>query len=302
MSVEEVLDSVRRIITRWTVTNTPLTANASAGDTVLTVNASKRFREIDEVLIRNSVSAETPLIVESIIDDTHIKLSTPIRFNWNVSDNAILEKTFHQNFVQNVYLGEPENIPKFPAITISAESSSSEWITLRSTKETYNIKISIYVQKNIQEDTYRYHLQLANTIQWGLKHNIFPLVGPYTVTAITSDISSGDLVIKVADSSIFDPTTKHRVLIEDLYKSEDLIVTQILDPTTVVVSRPICFDYLVSNGAKAISVSRFIYNSWPNNIQFGTIFKGTLLKAATIDWFAWEEEVQRHAPMDTSLT
>ena len=38
--------------------------------------------------------------------------------------------------------------------------------------------------------------------------------------------------------------------------------------------------------------SRFIFNSWPSNIEFGSIHKGELLKAARISWFAEEEEMQ----------
>jgi hypothetical protein len=37
---------------------------------------------------------------------------------------------------------------------------------------------------------------------------------------------------------------------------------------------------------------RFIYNSWPSDIQYGLIHKGELLKAAKINWFAEEEELQ----------
>jgi hypothetical protein len=302
MSMEEVLDSVRRMITRWTVTNSPLVADAAAGDIVINVNATTRFKEGDEVMIRTPLSAETPLYIDSVIDTTHIQLTTPIQINWAVSDGAILEKTFYQKFIQNVYLGEPENIPKFPAITIKADTSNSEWLTLRSTKEAYNLSIGVYVQSSNQEDTYRYLLRVTDTIQWGLKHHIFPLVGPYTTTAVTADIDAGDIYVKVADSSIFDVDQKHRAILEDPYNSEDMMVLEIPDSTTVKLSKTICFDYLTSSGTKLINVTRFIYNSWPSDIEYGTIFKGTLLKAATISWFAWEEEIQRHAPMTPNIT
>ena len=58
----------------------------------------------------------------------------------------------------------------------------------------------------------------------------------------------------------------------------------------------------VADGAKLISLRRFIYNSWPNNIQYGTVFKGTMLKAAKIQWYSWEEQLQTEYPVDTSLT
>jgi hypothetical protein len=37
---------------------------------------------------------------------------------------------------------------------------------------------------------------------------------------------------------------------------------------------------------------RFIFNSWPSDVQYGTIHKGELLKAGKISWFAEEEELQ----------
>jgi hypothetical protein len=300
--MEEVLDSVRRIVSRWTVNNVPLISDTNPGDTAINVTTTLRFKIGDEVMLRNQVQAETPLIIQDILDTTHVLLTTPLQFQWKVSDNALMEKTFFQNFVQQIYLGDMDNAPKFPCITVSGETSTSEWITLRSTKEAYNLKIGVYVQANNQENTYRYLLKLTNMIQWGLKHNFFPMVGPYQVTSVISDIHVGDTFVKVADSSIFDPVNKHRVLLEDLYQAEDLMVLKVFDAHTIQVSRPICFDYPVSAGAKMISVSRLIYNSWPNNIQYGTIFKGSLLKAATIDWFAWEEEIQKQEPLDTSLT
>jgi hypothetical protein len=38
--------------------------------------------------------------------------------------------------------------------------------------------------------------------------------------------------------------------------------------------------------------TRHVFNSWPSDIQYGSIHKGELLKAAKISWFAEEEEQQ----------
>jgi len=124
--MEYILDSLRRIISRWVSTQTSLTENANPGDTILTVNTSNRFREGDEVIIRNTTQGETPVIVDSIIDETHIQLNDAVRFRWEVDDNSILEKTFNQNMVQGIYLGDPDVIPRYPAITVNALNRSSE--------------------------------------------------------------------------------------------------------------------------------------------------------------------------------
>jgi len=300
--MEYLIDSIRRIISRWVNTNAALTASASPGDTIIEVTTSKRFQVGDEVMLRNPTTGETPLYVDEIVDDTHIQLTTPIRFTWRVSETSILEKTFNQMFIQGIYVGEPDNIPMYPAITVNGVSRDSEWLTLDSSKEQYRLSIAIYVNRASQEAAYRFLLNLVDTIQHGLKQNIYPLVAPYEITTPKVDIVSDDEYIKVNDVSIFNTTTKHRILIEDLFKTQEFVVVQVVDAETIRVSPAVCDGYLIADGAKVISVKRFFYNSWPDNIEYGTIFKGTLLKAATISWFAWEEELQKQNPIDVSLT
>ena len=300
--MEYLIDSVRRIISRWVSTNTPVSSDVSAGDTTINVVASKRFKQGDEVMLRNPFTGETPLYVDEIVDDTHIKLTSPVKFPWKVGETSILEKTFRQNFVQGVYIGEPDGIPMYPAITVNALNRDSDWLTLDSTKEAYRIKVTVYVKAGNQEDTYRFLLNIVDTIQYGLKQNFYPLVAPYDVTTPKFNISSGDEYIKVNDVSIFNTTTKHRILIEDLFKTQEFVVSEVVDFETIRVSPKVCDNYLISDGAKVISVKRFFYNSWPDNIEYGTIFKGTMLKAATISWFAWEEELHLNNPVDVSLT
>jgi hypothetical protein len=47
--------------------------------------------------------------------------------------------------------------------------------------------------------------------------------------------------------------------------------------------------YSASDSPIVILVKRFIFNSWPKQVELGKIHQGTLLKAATISWFGWEE-------------
>ena len=304
MAMEEILDAVRRIVSKWVATSTPLVVDASPGDTILNVNNTKRFSSGDEIIIRDSTQAETFLYIDEILDTTHLSLTSAISYSWATANNALVTKAFYGNYVQGIYLGEPEPISHFPAITIHAVSRDSEWLTLDSTRETYNLELNIYVKASVQEDTYRFLMRVVDIIQRGLKQNIMPLVGPYELSALTVDAASGDIFIKVADSSVFDPANGAggRAILEDIYKAEEFRIEEIVDATTVKLVTPICFDYNVADGAKLISLRRFVYNSWPDNIQYGTVFKGTLLKAAKIGWKAEEEEIQANAPIDSSLS
>jgi len=292
MAMEEILDGVRRIVSRWTITSAPLITNASAGDSIIEVRPSIRFRIGDEVTILTPIRGENNLIVKSIIDKSHIEFTRPIIYNFDLNENPVLYKTLNGLFVQGIYLGDPLNIPMYPAITVNGTNRNSEWLTLDSTKETYSVQINVYVEDSSMEAGYRFLLKITDTIQKGLKRNIYPLVSPYSTTILTSNAIQNDEFIKVADSSIFQSNISQRVLLEDPYKIQELNIINVIDANTIQVFPSICDTYLVSDGAHAISVERFIFNSWPKDINYGFVHKDTLLKASTIDWFAWEEEIQ----------
>ena len=291
--MEEVLDSVRRIISRWTITSTPLRVDANSGDTILTVRTAIRFQAGNQcTLISMDNRGETNLYIKRIVDPTHIELVSPLQYDFPVSENPVLNKTINGLFVQGIYIGDPDPIPFYPAITVNGTGRDSEWITMDSTKEIYNVDINIYVQDSSQEAGYRFLLKMADIVQNGLKSNIYPLVAPYSTSAITSNVAINDFYIKIGDTSILFPDRSQRVLLEDSFKVQELHVDQIIDSTTFKVSPAVCDNYLVSDGANIVSMSRFIFNSWPKAINYGLVHKGTLLKAATITWFAWEEELQ----------
>lgn len=297
--MEYILDSVRRIVARWVSTKTPLTSDASPGDTVLNVSSTNRFRSGDEIILRNSSKGETPVYIDKIIDNTSFSITSPVKFFWNSNDNCIAEKTFNQNMVQAIYIGDPDVIPMYPAITVSAMSRDSEWLTLDSTKETYKIQIAIYVRDSSQEGGYRFLLEMVNAIQKGLKQNFNPLVGPYNTTTLKQDILTGDTFIKVSDTSIF--TKGCHINIEDKWNVQEFVVLSIVDFETLQVTPAACYDFNVSDNTQVIKLDRFMYNSLPASIDYGKIFKGTMLKAATIDWFCWEEEIQTVVPRETNI-
>lgn len=302
-AMEEVLDGVKLIVNHWTVTKSPMAyASSSAGDTVISVNSTKRFLVGDEFMIRTPGNkAEIGLRVKKILDSNHIELVSPLKNSWSLSENPIIQRTFFDQCVQGVYLGEPDPIPRYPAVTITASNKASEWLTLDSTKETFNLKIAVYTEAATQENGYRAMIRLADIIEKGLKSNFFPLIGPYNVFSVTQDIQPGDEYIKISDTSSFDKHLYPRLLLEDNYKAEEFILDKVIDSETIKLARPVCYEYLVADYSKIINPQRFIYNSWPTSTQYGTVFKGTMLKAGVIDWFAWEENIQNEVPLNVSL-
>ena len=303
MAIEQVTDSVRRIIKRWCATNTPLIVDAIEGDTEVQVKTTVRFRVGEEVLLRQDGSnfGEMNFYIEEITGDHTLVLSRALSSSFFVSNNTVVEKLYHHQFLQGVYIGEPQAIPKYPAITVMPRSRHSEWLTIDSTREEYNIEVTVYVQDTNQEDAMRFLMQMTDTIQFGLKRHIYPLVGPYATTAITQDIGPGDTIIKVADSSIFTPGELHRLMIEDPWYTTEHMVSDIIDSTTIRLDTPTCYAYSVADNTQVIYCTRFIYNSWPSDIEYGTVYTGTMLKAARINWFAWEEDIHTEPPVQPSI-
>jgi len=302
MSVENIVDSVRRIVKRYCCTNSPLTVDADAGDSSITVKSTHRFQIGDEVLLRDSSTmGEIDLYIDDIPDRTTLVLSRPLNTDFKVSKTSVVEKLIYHQFVQGVYIGEPQAISHYPAVTVNPVSRSSEPFTLDSWKEIYNLQIAVYVEDSNQEDAFRFLLKMVDLIQYGLKNHIYPLVAPYATTALTEDITSGDTYIKVEDSSVFKLRDNHRLLIEDPYDSSEFTVNEIIDEHTLSLGTSIDCDYKVSDGTIAISAPTFVWNSWPATINYGKVFKGTMLKAATIDWFAWVDEVHYEPPQNPSI-
>lgn len=299
----EFLESVRRTIYRWVNTTAPLTADTPYGSVTVKVPSSRRFRVGDEVAIHDGANGEPGLRIKDIPDDNTIILENPVKVitGWRVSSNSMITKTYDGQFVQALYIGEPDVIPAYPAITIFGQKRTSEWFTLGTTKERYTLQIAIYAQNDNTEAAYRTVMQLANIIQLGLKKNFYPLIGPYEVVNIIADVEGGDEFIKVADSSKF--ACEDKIVLENIYQAEELRVAGIIDATTIQVWPNPYNNYKVSDQAKVIRLSRFAYNSWPTDIDYGFKYKGSLLHAASITWFAEEQEIQtRHGWSDPQLS
>jgi hypothetical protein len=81
------------------------------------------------------------------------------------------------------------------------------------------------------------------------------------------------------------------LLIENQYQAIEHRVAQVIDATTIELNLQMPVGFTVADGTQVIHVKRFIFNSYPKSINYGKTSKGTLLKAAVIDWFGWECEV-----------
>lgn len=287
--MEQILDSLRKIIYRWLNTETTITQNVSVGDIIIHVDNAMRFMPNDEIAITDGIEFEFPLVIKSILDKTTIQLNTPTNFAWNTS-NAYVKKSIAGQFVQGIYIGDVSIIPKFPAVVINGKSKSSEWTTLESTTEKYEVSINCYVEESTQENGYRALLRMTNIIERGLKRNIFPVVGEIGPIDILESIDSGDYFIKVDDTDGL--VQNQLIIIEDKYHAEDASIDEVIDSQTIKLHKNVFNSYLTLNDPKLLVITRFLYKSWPTSIDFTTVQKDTLLKGSTISWSAEEIQLQ----------
>lgn len=291
---EQILEAVRRVVYRWVNTSAFLTEDVLTGGTIVKVRTTNRFLPGDEVSIidPNTQDGEPGLKILKVIDRTTLELATPIqtKHGFGPGKGSMIIKTWSGNFVQGLYLGDPDVIPFFPAVSIMGESKSSNWQALGLTKEDYRFQVAVYVQDDNTEDSYRQLLRLTKAIEHGMKKNIYPLVGDYITANVTADVQVDDAFIKVADTSQM--YVDQELVLESVHLAEGLRVKCVVDSTTIQVYVPSSNQFLVSDDAKIIGLTRFIYNSWPADIKYGFIHKGSLVHGSTISWFAWEAEQQ----------
>ena len=288
--MEEVLDSLRKIINRWVNTEVLLTEDVSVGDVLLKVKTAMRFRDGDEIMLTDGNEFEYPLYVARIIDETTIELVQATKFAWTVSGGGMVKKAVAGKIVQGIYLGDPNTIQRFPAITVVGETQNSAWTTLESTTETYDVSISCYIEDSTLEDGYRALMKLTKLVEFGLKRNLFPLVGERSHTTITEPIAHGDIYLKVESTEGM--VSEQLILLESTFNAEQVIIKSVLDETTIELVQGAYFNYPLADDPRAIIVTRFLYKCWPKSISYGFVHKDTLLKASKISWSG--EEIQQH--------
>jgi hypothetical protein len=288
-----LLDGIRRNLQHWVLTTEPLKSNARHGDTTLNVRSTRRFKPGDQFLIRNAnEDTENFLTVDTIIDDTHLTITDPLTLSWTVAESAAMVRTFHGGqFFKAIHLGEPDTIrlDELPCITVWGTGQNSEMMAIRTTKERYSIEIGIFVADATLEDGVRLLLESTKLIQRGLKRNLYPLVEDYDTSVLFADAAKGDDYIKVADTSMLQ--NRQIILLENDLDVQEFMIKCIVDSHTVQLQGFTDRPYLRSN-TTVILPNRFIYNSWPADTKFDKIHKGTLMKAAVINYFAEEAEDQ----------
>jgi hypothetical protein len=224
--------------------------------------------------------------------------------DWDASDGYVQKligfSSGNQEFLKAIYLGDPAVIQQYPAITVDAKSLNSEWLTLESTRERYEIDITVYIDGLAHYDS-QYELMHAyvKAIRRSLFRSLYPLVQPYFSTTLIEDADAGESTIQVTDPEFTSCTKGSWIFLES---ADHLVPNRVIEDMgngTLQLLRPLAFDFSV--GDTIIMPQRHFFNAIPHTTNYGTVNKGTMLKAARISYSA-EEEVRRLVPYVDPLT
>jgi hypothetical protein len=284
-----VLNSLRDTMIRYVMNSQPITTDAGAGASTLDVKSARKFFIGEQVVIRNSTEGEIHTIID-IPDGSTLVLDDVLVQGWTVADGTLVEKAFVDQYVKRIYVGDPDVIPDFPAIVITCDSRDEEWWTINSTIQNWNCTIACLYEDNTLETTYESMLALTKSVEDALWANRMPIFGILSETLVTSDVSVGDSVISVADTSGIIPG--HLGFIEDQNATQIIEVSRVIDGTTLEVVQEVFDDYTVADDAIVIIPSRWVMWTYPKGTEYGYIHKETLLKASQVKWHAQEEVVR----------
>jgi hypothetical protein len=296
----ELQRAIKKIIQRYIAQMVPLTQAAVSGTQYAYLQSVRRFNIGDAVVIRHSDTENAELLHVTGVNlyEKRLMFEETLSQTWPL-DGGYVQKLLgyssgNTEFLKAIYLGDPAVIKQFPAITIDAKSLNSEWLTLESTKETYEIDITVYVGGLAYfESQYELMHAYVQAIRNSLFRSFYPLVRPYFSTTLIEDVTAGDVTIQVTDPNFVQCTRGSWIFFENSDHTISNRIIADLGGGTLQLLRPLAFNF--DAGDSIIMPQRHIFNTIPHGTNYGTVNKGTALKAAVISYRA-EEEVRRLVP------
>lgn len=302
----DILHAIKKVIEKYIVNVVSLSANANAGDTEVYVENTRRFNVGDIIAIYSLVGSHSQpegdiRNVTQVCDD-RLVFSIPLSSAYTT--NSYVEKMIgveegKATMLRSIYIGEPDVIPRFPAITINGRSRSSEWLTLESTNETYDIDITVYTIAADYEAKLELMYYYAKAIEQSLFRSLYPLVEPYNITQFAEDVDPSDTTVKVVDPDAFVCKGVSWVFLESSLYLRPNQITGDLGNGYLKLQFPAGASF--SAGDSLIQPLRHMWRALPKGTTYGTVSKGTMLAAAVISYTV-EEEVWRHNVYKDPLT
>ena len=208
----------------------------------------------------------------------------PVAENYSTSVTKVQNLVDGGMWVHGIYIGDPPVIGRYPAITIFGGSRKSEWLTIDSTSERFDVDISVYIESAFYDTSVEYVYKLTKSIERTLFNNFYPLVEPYCSTVLTEDVTATDTVIRVEDDDI------NREFAWFFLESEKY--TRHASPKCYLANGVIELKFPLgvefSAGDYVIFPGRHFYDTRAESTEYGSVVKNSLLWGSRISYFATE--------------
>jgi len=298
--MQQILETLRSLLMDHLATAQSLTSDTPVGGSFVNIPNTSRFREGDEVWMMSSGSKLEANSVKEIVDDKVLLLNTPVVGHWRVNDLAYIQKVLAYAPLKRIHLGDLRQIPSFPTICLVPTGDSNDWMTLGSTTDEYKVAIRTYVLVDNFENANKTVIRYAEYIREVLTEHIRPIItGDHY--ALLEDLPVGGKVIKVSSTTAFasDMVTMggSTVFLRDNMphpSEQENYVKTVLSSTEIELDQVAEYEYKVSRGAEAIRVTRLLYDSRPESINYGYVQdNASLLLAAETSWWCKEQICRR---------
>lgn len=304
MNALSILKSYRKIIGRFIINERELTAPTTPGSRTITVTSTRRYLAGEKIALLNTETYDVEFHVIAAIPDSRTLITSHDISDTYPATKSIVQKSIGDGlgtdtFIQSIHLGDPAAISHYPAITIDVKNRNSEWMTLESTKETYNIDISIYVEASQYENQFELMHTYTDAIERALFRSFYPLVDPYNSSPLVENVVENDTVFRIENQTDGYLCQGSWIWFESI---DSLAYNRLRSSQGNGVYEtlfPIGREFSI--GDTVIRPNRHIFNTLAHQTQWGTVMKETMLKAAVISVKA-EEEVWRHTPFIDPLT
>lgn len=300
----ELSKSIKRIISRHILGISNLTSPAVINTNYILVESTKKYLIGEHLVIRQPGSVDAELVVVSAIDGRNrLILCNNLTRDWLIGcyiQKIIGYSSGNTEFLKAIYIGDPPVITEFPAIAIDLKTRNSEWLTLESTSEKYNIDITVYGGNLAYYDSaYELMVSYASAVESALFRSFYPLVEPYFYTTLAEDSPAGSFTIKVTDNEFY-RCSMGTVFFENIdhIRSNRIIEDLGNGVLKLAIAQPV--DYYA--GDKVISPRVHVYNTLPASTTYGTVVKKeSALKCAVIS-YSCDIEQRRYNPYIDQLT
>jgi hypothetical protein len=324
MAVTDVVDGIIDLIKLNIIAKTDIISDASIGDTTISVANSFHF-ERDQEIVLIDYGYNTPgdphyhifeyARIKQIIDTRNIELYDPLVSDWTVANSSFIQKTIGHDplYSDNVYYGDRAVIPtESMSVTVEPLSMSNEWIYLMGgLSEEYRMSIMIYGKDIETEEGMKILNKYTDAIYKLMMSDLHPDINNYD-TPVLYDVPVGASTVIIADTennreqfavgtqSLYTVYRTNYDIQDNINVEQGRVITNISPATyvpggemTITVDRPFDNPYLTSEYAAFTRHGRYFYDSRIDNIEYGTVQKGSaFIRAARLNWFGKEVEEQ----------